>query len=901
MRKVWSTLVILAILVGMLVCMGAEASAEEGPRGLAIVAVSGGALDADQITKIRESEDMSGKDVVVINVDALEEPAEGYDYVYAAEQKEGKVLYPGMETLPVYELTESGETKCKVVLLPVGSGDGVTSESLNETLNTYTQDGTTVVSIAIAPAGTAVQAAVDSDATKVLTCGETEASGDELIRVGGDETNPVSVITVNTTGLETVTAMAKPEAASTGVGPQETQTYTVSFQPGEGASGEMAAVTVNAGEDYELPQYCDFSHDGYTFIGWSIDGTEYKVFDPVEWTYTTRTVKVEGDITATALWQAQAVQYSVSYMPGEIEGVEITGVMTPATMDQGASYALLANGFAAEGYEFQGWQIDGGETKQPGDTVTVNSDMTATATWAKSSVPGEPVVNDKYTVTFHSGLEDVGDFTASDKVMGDTIILSDLAVDDLFGVAPGGVWPPEGKTFKGWKQTAGEGAGDEIKAAGTEISVNGNMEFTAQWDTAEPAVPPQAELTVSYKYNEQTITDEVKYSANSAVTLRIFAETGFTAAAPEGQMFKAWKLGETEYTEGTEYTLGSESVTFEAVFQDIPAESFTVTFDANGGSGAVAAMTAAPNGIITLPGGSSLTAPSTSQGFAGWKIGEQTYLPGAQYTVTASVTALAQWSELQDAGGQVDTLKWTKGGTDALTATFAAAIDTVKMDGTLLVANTHYHLTDDNKTVQFYNDYLNSLTEGNHTATITFGLTQGGVAPAAVYAPKDIPLYISADPNKEAAPTSLQYTWNDRTQPLTINIPASEGTPTALQIDYGSKGGLRAPQGNTNYTVSGSTLTLQPDLVNKNNGGSWPAGQYGFKVITNSGANPYMRITLTSAPTNTNPNSNTSGGTSPVTGDTNNVVLWIVLLAVLVLALVVVIVIMVKRRKNGRG
>ena len=911
MRKVWSTLVILAILVGMFVCLGAQASAEEGPKDLAVVAVGNETLTAEHIERIKES--MPGADVLVIDVNGVDGDGAGYSYGYS-DMDQGfapdnySFIWPGMASVPTMEVTDNGDNHCKVVLLPIGPNDTV--DSINAAVDGYKAEGGNVVVVAVAPASCYnVQAAVDSNVDQVLTCGETDAFGDKLIRVGEDETNPVCVITVDEFGSVNPTTMPLPEATDPGVGTQGTMTldepgpgtneissdpttYTVTFAGG-GAAGEMAAVTVEAGQVYELPQYCDFSYDGYTFTGWQIGEVTYQVFDPVEWTYTTQTVTVNSDITATALWQEQKTQYSVSYMPGTADGVEITGYMPPSTMDEGTSYTLQGCAFAASGYEFKGWDIDG-VTYQPNETITVNGYITATAIWEKSSAPVDSTVSDKYTITFKAGVDGLNDITTPDKVVGDTIVLADLTTDDFFNA--GGALPPEDKTFKGWKQTAGEGMSDEIKAAGTEVTVTGAMEFTAQWDTVTvPVAPGAQELTVSYKYNEETITDEMKYLAESTVQLRVFAECGFTAAAPEGQRFKAWKLGENEYAEGTEYTLGAESVTFEAVFEPIPAESFTVTFDVNGGTGAIASMQAAPNGVITLPGGSALTAPA-NKGFAGWKIGEQTYQANAQYTVTADVTAYAQWSDLQSAG-HVDTLTWTQGGTDALVVTYSAPIATISMDGVQLTAGSHYQLSNNNMTAQFYNDYLNGLAAGNHTIVFTFGAApQNGVAPAATYANETVTLTIAA-PASQPATASLEYTWADRNQPLVITM--QNETPVALQIDYGSNGGYKTPQGNTNYSVSGNTLTLKPDLVNKNNGGVWPAGRYGFKVITSSGSNPNLQVTLTSNTVN-NTSNTTTGGTSPVTGDTNNVVLYVVLLAVLVAALVVVLVVLVKRRNSGR-
>lgn len=852
MRKVLSSLVILAILVGMFVCMGTQAFAEEGPKDLAIVAVANDGLSADHINRIKES--MPDKEVLVIDVNGLdfEQAGEDYNYVYVDmdqgfEPSGYAFIRPGMDSVPTMEVTDNGENHCKVVLLPIGPDDTV--ETINAVVEGYKAEGETAVVVAIAPESCYnVQTAVDSNVDKVLTCGETDAAGDKLIKVGGDGANPVSVVTVDEFGSVTAENMPLPEATDPGVG-------TVEEDPGiadmlaPGLPVAPTEETEDSGEPEPAPE----------------------------------TTEPEAP---------EAETYKVYY---DGNGNDVGTWMPDPEVEAGA-YTLADNEYTKAGYEFAGWQIQGEDTVYgENDTINVESDITVVAQWTETAGVGGITFT---IVTYESGVEGLEDVQGAAGTDG-KITLSECPDE----------WTYEGHAFEGWKLKDGEDVTGDLLTAGSEYEgeAENGITFVAQWKEVEPTDEPEptepsaptgdpmapvapglTEVVVTYKYNEETV--ENKYMSGAKVNLSTFADCAFVNAAPEGQKFKAWKLGETEYAEGAEYTLGTEGVTFEAVFEAIPAESFTVTFDANGGTGSIAALTAAPNGVITLPAGSALTAPA-NKAFAGWKIGEQTYQANAQYTVTANVTAYAQWTDLQSAG-HVDTLLWTNGGTDALTVTYSAPIATISMDGVQLTANTHYQLSNNNMTALFYTNYLNELTVGNHTVVFSFS-----ASPTAAYADETVTLSISAAA-EQPAKKALEYTWTDRNQPLTISLTDQ---PTELLIDYGSNGGLKSPQGNTNYSISGNSLTLQPDLVNKNNGGVWPAGRYGFEVKTaNSADNTDLRITLTSNTVNNTSTTKNPGGTSPVTGDTNNVVLYVVLLAVLVVALAVVIVVMVKRRNSGR-
>lgn len=116
---------------------------------------------------------------------------------------------------------------------------------------------------------------------------------------------------------------------------------------------------------------------------------------------------------------------------------------------------------------------------------------------------------------------------------------------------------------------------------------------------------------------------------------------GFTA--PEHKRFKEWKIGNTSYDVGDEITL-STSITVKAVWENIP--QYTITFDANSGTGTMDSVTKYENESYTLPE-NSFTAPEDKQ-FKNWLIGEDEYEVGASITITENITVKANWEDVPE-------------------------------------------------------------------------------------------------------------------------------------------------------------------------------------------------------------------------------------------------------------
>ena len=122
---------------------------------------------------------------------------------------------------------------------------------------------------------------------------------------------------------------------------------------------------------------------------------------------------------------------------------------------------------------------------------------------------------------------------------------------------------------------------------------------------------------------------------------------GFTA--PDGKQFKAWSVDGVEKAVGDKITVTADT-TVTAIWEDIPATLYTITFNANGGSVTPATATTAADGKLT-----SLPTPtrSGSYTFKSW----YTALSGGTQVTTdtvfnADITIYAQWTYTGGGGGR---------------------------------------------------------------------------------------------------------------------------------------------------------------------------------------------------------------------------------------------------------
>ena len=149
--------------------------------------------------------------------------------------------------------------------------------------------------------------------------------------------------------------------------------------------------------------------------------------------------------------------------------------------------------------------------------------------------------------------------------------------------------------------------------------------------------PSATTYTVSFDANGGTGTMADVTGVTGNYTL---PANGFTA--PAGKQFKAWSVGGVEKAAGDKITV-TANTTVTAVWENIPVVTYTVSFDANGGTGTMADVTGV-SGEYTLPA-NGFTAPSGKQ-FKAWSVGGVEKAAGDKITVTANTTVTAIWEPI---------------------------------------------------------------------------------------------------------------------------------------------------------------------------------------------------------------------------------------------------------------
>lgn len=173
---------------------------------------------------------------------------------------------------------------------------------------------------------------------------------------------------------------------------------------------------------------------------------------------------------------------------------------------------------------------------------------------------------------------------------------------------------------------------DSMTVGATSVSVDG-------YTYSCPAVQKYlASWTVSYNANggSGTVANQTKYYG-TALTLR---SSGYTK---DGFTLSKWTLNSTS---GTEYDLGGTYTTNAAAvfYAKWSANSYTVSFNANGGSGSQSSMTKTGGVALTLP--SSTTFTNTGKHITAWRLNSASgtsYALGGSYTANSAATFYANW------------------------------------------------------------------------------------------------------------------------------------------------------------------------------------------------------------------------------------------------------------------
>jgi uncharacterized repeat protein (TIGR02543 family) len=228
--------------------------------------------------------------------------------------------------------------------------------------------------------------------------------------------------------------------------------------------------------------------------------------------------------------------------------------------------------------------------------------------------------------------------------------------------------------------------------------------------------------------------------------------------------------------------------------------SYTVTFDANGASGAVPAQkTAASGEAIVLPGEGGLTRGGDV--FTGWNIsksgGGTTYPPESSYTVTADQTFYAQWTD----PAQVYTVTYNANGAGGA----PPSQQKVLQNGSIAVADKG-SLANGNKSFTGWNTAVDG-TGTNYNAGDTLAVSA------------NVTLYAQwIDPSAQRYTVTYHANGAGGTPPAkqTVNEGASITLPGAGGLTYSGKtfaGWNTAANGSGTSYTAGAAFTVNADTT----------------------------------------------------------------------------------------
>jgi uncharacterized repeat protein (TIGR02543 family) len=379
-----------------------------------------------------------------------------------------------------------------------------------------------------------------------------------------------------------------------------------------------------------------FTNPGYTFTSWNTvengGGTTYTDGAIYNFAY--------GDTILYAQWMENSVTFHENR-----SGVDsVTASESGTGIVDLTNFASLTPSFSNPGFAFTEWTTSpNGAGTSYGDGSQYNLAQGSVALYAQWT----PLPTETASFSLSGGSGSVAPVAGS---QGSQVTLP----------SGSGLSNP-GYTFTGWN-TAADGSGTEY-ASGATITLTSDLTLYAQW---APDV-----YTVTYAPGSGSV---VPASAQYTV-----GTTGLVLPAPtySGYTFAGWYTaisgGALVGLAGTTFS-PTQDVTLYAQWT---ANTYTVTYDASGG-------TVSPTASTFTTGGAALSLPTPSNGlstFLGWFTapsgGTLVGLAGASYAPSKDLTLYAQWQ----APAMVTVTFDPNGGTGTVAPITAPAGSTITIPG----------------------------------------------------------------------------------------------------------------------------------------------------------------------------------------------------------------------------
>ena len=407
------------------------------------------------------------------------------------------------------------------------------------------------------------------------------------------------------TGGTQVTTATKMAAKNTTVyahWTSNTRSYTVSYKTTYGTLNRTSqSVAYNSKGSCTLTMPNNTAEFTYTFVGWytAANGGGTKVGSEL----TLETPAIKGTVTYYAYVTRSTKSYTHTF------NANGGGTVSPATITKAYNTALgTLPTVSRTGYTFVGWFDT--SAASGGTQATTTTKVTGTKTWyARWSI-------NSYTFTF-------------DKNGGNTPSATTITKEynTAIGTLPTCTRNADNTytyTFAGWFDTSASSGGTQLT---TSTKVISNKTWYARW------TPTYKNYTVTWDGNGGTPSkSSSSFHYNDALgTLPTATRTGYT--------FKGWSTSKTGTVNVSTTTKVTANVTYYAVWT---INSYTWTFDANGGTGDTTKTLNYNATLSTLPTASRASTAANNYTFAGW-FDTDASTGGTQLTTSTKCTGNKTW------------------------------------------------------------------------------------------------------------------------------------------------------------------------------------------------------------------------------------------------------------------
>ena len=395
---------------------------------------------------------------------------------------------------------------------------------------------------------------------------------------------------------------------------------TITVSPSSGLDTEIAVVSGSCGGFTYVSGNDSYGDDSCTFP--TSSGTTYYVY--VADYHPSHGASYTGTFTIS-----RTCSYTVSY---NANGG--TGTMTDSNSPyaSGSTVTVLANAFTApSGMTFSGWNTaanGSGTSYSPGATFTISANTTLYAQWVSACDYSE----DFEGVTGTSGYGTAGSLPTGWNYIWNYSSSPAYAAHVYLNSA-GTPGPPSTGNYLGFyaSGSTSEYSYAIMPAVAANEAVN-HISFTYNFESAGNG-------TLTYGVIDGT--DASTYTVLGTIT-NPSTNPGTVDAALNVSQTTGKRIAFRWYKTGTWYTCGIDDICV------MTSTSYTVTYDANGGSGTMTGPNSPyVSGSTVTVMSNAFTAPS-GMAFSGWNTAADgsgtSYDPNDTFTISANTTLYAQWT-----------------------------------------------------------------------------------------------------------------------------------------------------------------------------------------------------------------------------------------------------------------